>query len=262
MHTMHYRRELLLVRRRAGRVVRRSGIVVDFIQRDAVATPAALEGPGIHIVDKYPLVQKTVGYVDLAGSFIELESPDTRGEDICLLVVLFHLRRRHFGPAMSKVPQKFPVLSEFNDAVARHGPGKIDIEISIHPDRLHTAGPARNIILAAPGAKNVAILIELNHLGPQNATFGARRIGRGSQFIGSGITLAIDDPDVVVFIDVDIHHLLHAPFVRQSLGPEWVYAVSGVLLPRCRSNSKPEERHRNGDFCESIPERHGGTSRR
>ena len=140
---MQRRRELLLIRRRTGRVVGWRRIVVDLAQRDAVASPAALERARIHVVDEHALVQKTVGNVDLAGVFVEFEGRDARRKNGRLLVILFHLRCGHFGSAMAKVRQKFAVLCELDDAVAGHGSGDLDVQVPIHADGLQAARPAR-----------------------------------------------------------------------------------------------------------------------
>src|SRR6266566_10125571 len=91
MRTVQGRRELLLIRGRTGYVIGRRGIIVNLAQREAVASPSALESACVHIVDQHALVQKTVGYVDLAGVFIEVEGRDARRKNCRLLVILFHL---------------------------------------------------------------------------------------------------------------------------------------------------------------------------
>jgi hypothetical protein len=62
--------------------------------------------------------------------------------------------------------------------------------------------------------------------------------------MGRGVIIPVDDPDVVVLIDVNIHGLLHAPLVGQGFGPEWVNTVDGALLRRCSPNREPEEQYR------------------
>src|SRR5260370_42450633 len=101
-----------------------------------MASPAALEGTSIHVIDEHALIQKTVRDIDFAGLFIEIEGGDTRREDRGLLVILFHLRSRHFRSAMPEIRDEFAVLRELDDAVAARGAGEIDIQISIHADRL------------------------------------------------------------------------------------------------------------------------------
>src|SRR5207302_5369575 len=163
MRTMQRRRELLLIRGWPGYVVGRRGIVIDFVQGSAVASPASLESARIHVVDEHALIQKTVGDIDLAGVFIEFESRNSRRENGRLLVILLHLIRRHFGAAMSKVRKEFTVLSELDDAVAGHGAREIHVQVAIHTDRLQSAGPAGNVSLIAPSLEDVAVSIELKH---------------------------------------------------------------------------------------------------
>src|SRR5580704_12842658 len=76
MHAMHYGCELLLIRGWTRRIISGSGIVVDLAQRDAVTSPAALEGACIHIVYEHAFVQETVGDIDLPGVFVEVERSD------------------------------------------------------------------------------------------------------------------------------------------------------------------------------------------
>jgi hypothetical protein len=76
--------------------------------------------------------------------------------------------------------------------------------------------------------------------------------------MGRGVIIAIDDPNVVILIDVNIHRLLHAPFVGQRLGPKWVNPVNGSLLGGCGPSHNGEEQHRDGDAHRSIGEPHGG----
>ncbi len=79
--------------------------------------------------------------------------------------------------------------------------------------------------------------------GPEDAAFDAWRRGHGAQFVGPGIVCAIDGPDVVVFVDVDVDDLLHAPFVGQALGPKGIYAVNRALLRvRCGKDQSGEKR--------------------
>src|SRR5229473_3501934 len=100
-------RELLLVGRRAGGVIRWRRFVVDLAQRDAVAAPATLIGAGIHVVYHDALVEEPIRDEDLAGIFVEIEGSDSGREDGGLLVILLHLRRWHLWSTMPEVPQKF-----------------------------------------------------------------------------------------------------------------------------------------------------------
>src|SRR4029077_19444647 len=165
---------------------------------------------------------------------------------------------------MAEVGEKLAVLGELNDAVAGHGSGEIDVQVAIHADGLQAAGPARDIRLRAPGPENVAVRIELDHFRAEDATFCAGRRGHGAQFVGPGVVSAIDGPDVVVFVDVDVDDLLHAPFVGQALGPKGVDAVNRALLRvRWGNDCSAEAREYESDSKTSgrlIPHTHGGLS--
>src|SRR4029077_19708326 len=91
MRTMERRCKLLLVGWRTRYVIGWRRIVVDLAQRGAVASPAALEGPCIHVVDEHALVEKTVGNIDFASIFVEFEGCDAGRKNRGLLVILFHL---------------------------------------------------------------------------------------------------------------------------------------------------------------------------
>src|ERR1700739_4497860 len=131
---------------------------------------------------------------------------------------------------MAKVRNKLSVLRELDDAVAGHGSGEIHVQVAVHADGLQAAGPARDIRLRTPGPENVTAGIELDYFRPEDATFCAGRGGHGAQFVGPRIVSAIDGPNVVVFVDVDVDDLLHAPFVGQALGPKRVDTVNRTLL--------------------------------
>jgi hypothetical protein len=69
---------------------------------------------------------------------------------------------------------------------------------------------------------------------------------------------------VVVFVDVDVDDLLHAPFVGQALGPKGVDAVNRALLRVRRGNAESDKaRKYERDSKNSgrlIPHTHGGLS--
>jgi hypothetical protein len=69
---------------------------------------------------------------------------------------------------------------------------------------------------------------------------------------------------VVVFVDVDVDNLLHAPFVGQALGPKGVDAVNRALLRVRRGNAESDKaREYERDSKNSgrlIPHTHGGLS--
>src|SRR5712691_9600811 len=170
-------RELLLIGRRARGVIRRCRVVVDLAQRDAVAAPAALISAGIHVVHQDALVEEPVRDEDLAGILVEIEGSDSGRKDGGLLVILLHLRGRNFWPAMPEVPQKFSVAIKLDDAVAGCGARYPDVALAVDAQRLQPAGPAWDVIGASPRFENVAVGIELQHLGPQDAAVAARRLG-------------------------------------------------------------------------------------
>src|SRR5713101_8246697 len=137
-------RELLLVGGRAGGVIRRRWVVVDLAQRDAVAAPAALISAGIHVVYQDALVEEPIRDEDLAGVLVEIEGSDSGREGGGLLVVLLHLRRRYFWPAMPEVPQKFSVAVKFDDAVARRGARYPDVALPVDAQSLQPPRPPRD----------------------------------------------------------------------------------------------------------------------
>src|SRR5579862_102942 len=114
---------------------------------------------------------------------------------------------------MTEVPQKLAVFREFDDAVARHRSGDPHIFVPIHAEGLQSARPAGDVILASPSSEYTAIRIEFQYLGSDHAAFGARRGGGRAELIGPCIRRAIDHPDVVFPVHIDIDDLLHAPFV-------------------------------------------------
>src|SRR5438309_2964965 len=222
-------------------------------------SPAALESACVHIVDEHALVQKAVGNIDLVGVFVKVKGGDARRKNRRLLVILFHLRGGHFGPAMAKVREKFSVLREFDNAVTGHGSGEIDVQLPIHADGLQPARPARSVSLAAPGPENVPVSVELDYFRTQDAAFGTRRRGHGAQFIGPGVVGPIDRPDVIVLIYINVDDLLHAPFVRQSLGPKGVHAVNRSLLRMCPGRGcgkRAEHKQAKRNLSQSIPHEH------
>ena len=246
-------REHLLIRRRTRRVVGRRGVVVNFAKRRAFASPAALERARIHVVHQHALVQKSVWNVELARVFVELECGDTRRKNVRLLVILFHFRCRHLRSAMAKVPQEFAVFCEFDDAVARHRSGDPHIFVPIHADGLQSARPAGNVILATPGSEHAAIRVEFHDLGTEDAAFRARRRGCRAQLIGPCVRRAIDHPDVVFLVHVDVHDLLHAPFVWQPLGPKRIDLVlRRVLRMRRRTAARNPQQDKRTAMAEAV----------
>src|SRR5213593_2080248 len=106
--------KLCLVRRQTRGVVGRSGIVIDLIQRDAVASPAPFEFTVV-IVDEHPL---RIDDVNLSRVLVEVEKENAAGKDIGLLIVLGRTRSRRSRRAMAEVPKKFALRGIFLNAIA------------------------------------------------------------------------------------------------------------------------------------------------
>src|SRR5580700_4509875 len=90
MHAVQRGSKLLLVRRRSRLpVVGRSGVVIDFAQRDAVPTPASLEF-AVVVINEDAL---GVDDVDLLGVLVEIEEKYAGGENVGVLIILLRGRR-------------------------------------------------------------------------------------------------------------------------------------------------------------------------
>src|SRR5439155_21023383 len=192
----------------------------------SLAAPSALECAGVHVVDEDSLVEEAVGDEDLPRILIELERADTRRENRRLLVILLHLVGGYLRTAMSEVLQELPLSRKLDDAVAGRGSREPHVLLAVNGDRLQAAGPAGVIVRPAPRVHDVAVGVELQDLRPEHAALAPRRRGRRRQFVRTRVDAAVNRPDVVVFVDVDVDNLLHAPFVRERLGPEGIDAIS------------------------------------
>src|SRR6185503_3509336 len=105
------------------------------------------------------------------------------------------------------------------DAVLRRGAGDPDEALRIDDDRLQRGGPLLGLPLFAPGADDVALLIDLDQLRTLNAAVETA-IGPAC-FVRVRGRRTVQEPDVIVArIDADAGNLLHAPLVRQPLRPE------------------------------------------
>src|SRR5664279_4020873 len=125
-------REGFEIRWRTGKIVRRRRIIIDLAQRNSMPAPAALEGAGVHIVNQDALVASSIGHVDFLSVHVELEILDAH-QELGLLVVLFQLSAR--GPAMSEIPQQFPIAVELNNAIAGIGSRNPHVTFAIHNKR-------------------------------------------------------------------------------------------------------------------------------
>ena len=180
-----------------------------------MASPAALECARIHVVDEHAL---PIDQVNFTRVLVEIEA--ALGYEHIGLRVVFLQRRPIFRRAMAEVPQELPVGREFEDAVLRRRSGDPDVSFAVHEDGLQRRRPLRNISRAAPGVDHIALGIEFDGLGTAHAASDARRIAVAADFIAVGRRAAIQEPDVVVlFVHVQTRHLLHAPAIRQALGP-------------------------------------------
>ena len=161
--------------------------------------------------------------VQLVGHLVELEAPLV--EDVArLLIVLRHLGRLG-RRTMVEIPHELPVARELQDAVLigfaadPHEPFRID-DHGLQLDR-----PLRVKAGAAPCADDVALLVGFDELGSTHAAERGRGVPFGRQLDGEGGSTAVEEPDVIHVVDKNPHDLLHAPLVRQRLGPERVDAV-------------------------------------
>ena len=78
----------------------------------------------------------------------------------------------------------------------------------------------------APRVNDVPFLVELDQLRTLDAAVEASVGAAG--FVGVRGRRAVEEPDVIVArIDADARDLLHAPLVRQPLGPERIDLVDG-----------------------------------
>ena len=195
-----------------------------------MATPAALEGAGVHVVHEHAFVQETVRDVDLARILVEIECPDAGREDVGLLIVHLYLVARDLWSAVAEVPEELALARELDDAVAGHGPRDVDVLVAVHTDRLKPTRPTWMVIRASPSVDDVPFGIEVHDHRTDHAAVRPRRSPARAHFIGPCIDRAIDDPDVIVPINIDIDDLLHAPFVGQRLWPERVYLKDGRAL--------------------------------
>src|SRR6516225_1409599 len=151
MNAVQGRGELFLIRRRAGDVVRRRGIVVNLAQGDAMSSPAALERARVHVVHQNALIQEAVGDIDLVSILVEIKGTNAGREDISLLIVLLHFVGRHFGTAVPEIPEKLSVAVKLDDAVAGRGAGDPDVPLPVDAKSLQSARPTRHVVGTAPG---------------------------------------------------------------------------------------------------------------
>ena len=90
------------------------------------------------------------------------------------------------------------------------------------------SGPLRVKSRAAPGLTTLPCWSTSISSGPRTQhSAEAPEFAFGGQLDGEGGSAAIEEPDVIHLVDPDPHDLLHAPLVRQRLGPERVDAVLG-----------------------------------
>jgi hypothetical protein len=67
---------------------------------------------------------------------------------------------------------------------------------------------------------DLAILIQFDNFRATNAAVDPRRVAVAADLIAFGRGGAIQEPDVVLVVDVDAGDLLHAPPIGQQFGPE------------------------------------------
>ena len=84
---------------------------------------------------------------------------------------------------------------------------------------------------------HLAIWIELDDFGTADAAVDPRRVAVAADLVPFRSGSAIQEPDVVLVIDVDTGDLLHAPPVRQRLRPERIDFEDGraVLVQHLRT---------------------------
>ena len=162
MHAVQRGRKLLLVRRRSRFIVGRSGVVIDFAQRDAVAAPAALEVAVVAINED----ALGVDDVDLLGVLVEIEEKYAVGEYVRLLIILLRRRqrlaRRGARSAVAELPEKLAVARKFHDGIAARAAGQPHVSFAVHAESLQPSRPAGNVIWPSPSPENGAIGIEFD----------------------------------------------------------------------------------------------------
>ncbi len=79
----------------------------------------------------------------------------------------------------------------------------------------------------SPGIEDIAFLIELDDLRSAHAAKRRSRAELRRQLDRHCGSSPVDEPDVLHVIDVKTRDLLHAPLVRQRLGPKWINAILG-----------------------------------
>src|SRR4029077_6103900 len=178
--------------RGSGPRVRRDRIIGNLAQGHTVAAPAALEGTRVHV--EY---QKALrgDHINLASIFVEVKAP-LRSDDVGLLVVF--LERRFFRRPVAKVPEKFPVAREFEDAVLRCSSTDPDVTFPVCDDGLQSGWPLRNIAGASPRTDHIAFRVQLNHLRTSDAAVNSRRVITDADFIVRRRRSTIQKPYVIV----------------------------------------------------------------
>src|SRR5580692_461417 len=170
VHAVHRFTELL--RRWISGNAGRQGIVVDLIERNSVGSPAALERSGIGVIHDHAFIQVAVGDVDFVGRLIQFRRGNSAQQKAGLLVVLLlGILLLHDGAAVSEIREKFSIRGKFEEGISGSSTCQPNVAVLIHKNGVLGSGPAGRVVGAAPGAKKIALDVELEHRGRGHAAF-------------------------------------------------------------------------------------------
>ena len=174
-----------------------------------------LVGAGLRIEHHDPAVLVTVGGIHLLGDGIDGDI-GRRAEP---------LRRVAVMPlaGLADLHHELAVHGEFQElAVGLAVAGKPDIIIGVDIDAVLAFRPLVARSGAAPGAHQIAGLVEDENRRRGNAALGLGRIVFGGTLAGAQRTRPMDDPDTIEPVDRDAGDLADDPVVGQRLRPQRV----------------------------------------
>ena len=103
-----------------------------------------------------------------------------------------------------------------------------DVAFGVDVDTVLVAGPVVALSRPAPGGKEVALLVELEHGGGGDTAIRALRVERRAALVFGQRARALQDPDVVIRVDCNTGGLADDPVIGQGLGP---VGIDGVARP-------------------------------
>src|SRR5215831_275087 len=121
---------------------------------------------------------------------------------------------------MVEIPHELAVLRELHDAVLRGGSRHPNESLMVDDYGLQRRGPEGMVARPSPGVGHSAFLIQFDEFRPPNAAVNP--VVFSSDFIRIRLRRTIQEPDVIVLVDENSGHLLHAPSIGQGLWPEWI----------------------------------------